>query len=237
MNKQVKIIILMVLSLGFTMHANANQEVYLSISPNLNYHVEVEQHVLRRFGKHIFYRYPIYLVNRQLHEKFQIQIGTPPLIHQTRRGTFIPHFHDIQCFWSPNEKYLIFKLKIFKFLWKTYLVQIGQRKTIDLTPQLEQALIKKMEKNHWHCQDPDIQLLRWFKFNMPIFKITDLYGTSPRNTSAYKISDTILYGIAKNKVLANCFKCNFHESQEKFIIATTPPTPTPTPVTNNSNGS
>src|SRR5271154_5025518 len=106
--------------------AHAGQEIYLSLSPNERYRVVVDQVLDRRVGDHLFFRYPISLVNaRNQNRHFEIKDGGTPLIKETDKGTFTVHWHSIRFDWAPDSLKFFVYLEVIEGTWKTYFVDIN----------------------------------------------------------------------------------------------------------------
>ena len=90
----------------------AGQQVYLSQSPDGKYRVVAEQVIDRRVGDHIFFRYPLSLVDFKTLRHFEIREGVPPLIQETDRETFTAHWDSRKFFWGPDSQKLFINMEI-----------------------------------------------------------------------------------------------------------------------------
>jgi hypothetical protein len=220
--------------------AFAGQEVYLSHSPNGRYRVIVEQVIDRRVGDHIFFRYPISLVNgKNTKHHFEMKDGGSPLIKETDKGTFQVHWESIRFDWSPDSLKFFMHLEVIEGTWKNYFVDINTGITTDITPDIQKNILDKIKNRGWDCQQPDIQLVKWTKPHLAFLKLTSACGknNTEENSKLFKLTDSVLFDTLQARVVSHCMDCKDEESLKdfnKYFISTIPtatPTPEETPTT------
>ena len=211
----------------------ADQQVYLSPSPDGKYRVVVDQVIDRRVGDRIFFRYPISLVDSKTLRHFEIREGTPPLIQETDRGTFTPHWDSVKFFWGPDNQKLFINMEILEGSWRTYFVDVKLGKTLDVTEELEKAMYDRVQFHGWSCESAKINLVDWFKPHLAFLKVVTDCGNNKdtENNRLFEISDSVLYDTVKQKVVSDCSDCKDPDSLKKFdkYFLKIQVTPTPTP--------
>ncbi len=215
----------------------AGQQVYLSQSPDGKYRVVVEQVIDRRVGDHIFFRYPISLVDSKTLRHFEIREGVPPLIQETDRETFTAHWDPKNFYWGPDSQKLFINMEIQEGSWRTYFVDVKLGKTLDVTADLESGMYDRIQFHGWSCESAKITLADWFKPHLAFLKIQTDCGKNKdkENNSLFEINDSVLYDTIKQKVVSNCSDCKDSDSVKKFekyfqkISVTPTPTPDETP--------
>jgi hypothetical protein len=214
--------------------ARAGQQVYLSTSPDGKYRVVVEQVIDRRVGgDHIFFRYPISLVDAKTLRHFVIREGVPPLIKESDRETFTPQWDSIKFNWAPDNQKLFINMEILEGSWRTYFVDIKLGKTLDVTADLESNLFDRIKSHGWSCQSATITPVQWIKPHLAFLKVATDCGknTDRENNHLFTVSDSVLYDTVKQKVVSDCSDCDDPDSTKKFekYFMKIQVTPTPTP--------
>ena len=213
--------------------ARAGQQVYLSQSPDGQYRVVVEQVIDRRVGDRVFFRYPISLVDKKTLRHFEIREGVPPLIQETEKDTFTPHWDSIQFNWSPDNQKIFINMEIIEGTWRTYFVDIKLGKTLDVTEALESKLYDRIKFHGWSYETAKISVVQWLKPHLAILKVTTDCGkkTEEENRSLFTVSDTVLYDTVKQIVIRDCSDCKDANSAKQFekFYEKSQVTPTPTP--------
>lgn len=216
--------------------AQAGQEFHLSYSPNHRYRVVVDQVLDRRVGDHLFFRYPISLVNAR-HEgrHFEIKDGTGPLIHETDNGTFTPHQDSAIFEWAPDSLKFFMHLELLPGEWHTYFVDVNTGVTTDVTADLEQYLVKKADGKEWDCQQPEVktEVVKWTEPHLAFLKLTSICGGNreKENPKLFFLNDSVLFDTNQAKVVDHCMDCKDASSLKDFhkYFLSTIPTATPTP--------
>ncbi len=224
---------LLILLGGTLAPAMAGQQLFLSTSPNSKYRVIVEQVIDRRVGDHIFFRYPISVVTPKTHRSFEMKEGSTPLIQETDRGTFQIHWDSIHFDWAKDSQKFFCNIEVIEGIWKTYFVDISARKAIDLTPDLEKTLVKRVDSHDWDCQQPKVELVKWTKPYLAFLKVTSICGEdrTKENKKLFYDIHSILYDTKQEKIVYECSNCKDDSSLKKFdrYFQSTMVTPTPTP--------
>jgi hypothetical protein len=234
----------------------AGQQLYLSESPNGKYRVIIEQILDRRVGDKFFFRYSLDLLNtRNSKHHFEVLQGGSPLVHETDKGTFqiysepepVTNANDqfddvwksIRFAWSKDSLKLFIRLEVIEGSWKTYFVDINSGKTLDITGDLETALVDKMDSRKWACEEPKVELVTWTKPYLAFFKLTSVCGKEREesNNKLFYLRDSVLFDTLQAKAVSHCKNCEDKKalkSFDKYFLSTIPtptpmPTPTPTP--------
>ncbi len=226
------ILVLLGAALG-PIQVRADQEVYLSQSPNGQFRVVVDQVIDRRVGDQIFFRYPISLVDSKTLRHFEIREGVPPLIQETDRGTFTAHWDPKDFHWGPDSQKLIFNMEIQEGSWRTYFVDVKLGKTLDVTSDLEGKLYDRIQSHGWAYQSATVDLVEWVKPHLAFLKITTDCGKkkNQENAKLFEVTDSVLYDTVKQAVVSDCSDCKDPDSEKKFekFFEKSQVTPTPTP--------
>ncbi len=234
---------------GLQTAARAGQQVYLSESPNGKYRILVEQVLDRRVGDRFFFRYPLILENtKDSRRHFQIVDAGSPLIYETDKGTFKltwdkthstswddvhqGNWDVIHFDWAPDNLKVFIRLEIMEGSWKTYFVDVNSGKTKDITPELEEKMVSRVEFHDWDCQQPVIELVQWTKPYLAFFKLTGIYGADKdkENNRLHYLRDSVLYDTVLEKVVSNCDDCKDDKSLNVFDKYYLKSLPTPTPI-------
>jgi hypothetical protein len=234
-------LILFLLLAGFQGIARAGQQVYLTESPNGKYRVIVEQVIDRRVGDKVFFRYPLLLVNTRdsRHHFEMVDVGTT-LIHETDKGTFQLHsgpipnqWESIHFEWAKDSLKLFFRLEVIEGMWKTYFVNVSKGTTKDITADLQENMMKKVEFHDWACQQPTVEVIQWIKPHLAFLKLTSTCGKEKEklNKDFFYLTDSVLYDTKKEEVVSHCIDCKNEKSVKVFekFFKKTQVTPTPTP--------
>ncbi len=231
----------------------AGQQMYLSESPNAKYRVLIEQIIDRRVGDKVFFRYIIDLQNiHNPKHHFEILQGGSPLVQETDKGTFhvysepnpVPtpegqkdmfddNWKSIRFAWARDSLKFFVRLEVIEGTWKTYFVDINSGKTTDITPDIEGALLKKIDSRGWDCEQPKVAVVKWTKPNMAFIQLTSICGKDrdKENNKLFYLRDSVLFDTLQAKVVSECMDCKEEKATKIFdkFYLTTIPTPTPTP--------
>jgi hypothetical protein len=217
--------------------SQAGQQIYLSESPNARYRVVIDQVIDRRvetFPDKFFYRYIISLVNvRNPKHHFEILQGGSPLVKETEKHTFQVHWESIHFDWAKDSLKFFVNLEVIEGTWKTYFVDINTGKTADITPDIESAMMNKIDSRGWDCEQPKIEVVSWTKPHLAFIHLTSICGKErgKENNNLFYLKDSVLFDALQVKVVSECMDCKDEKSLkvfDKYFISSIP-TPTPTP--------
>lgn len=220
---------------AFRATAQAQQEVYLSESPNGKFRVVVDQVIDRRIDDRIFFRYPLSVVNtRDPSHHFEMRDAGSALVQETDRGTFkIADWDAVHFDWSPDSLCFFMQLQILNGVWRTYFVDVEKGTTKDITGDIEQAIVKKSDFHKWDVQVPQVELVQWVPPYYAFLKLQTLYGTDRTKESKWlkSLADSVFFDLRKQKTVDHCINCGDASALKKFdrYYQSTIPTPTPTP--------
>jgi hypothetical protein len=211
----------------------ADQEIYLSVSPNNHYRVVVRQEIMRRVDDQVFFRYPIEVVDTRTGAHFKIQSGSAPFIHETDNGTFQVDWSLVRFDWDKESRQFFFQLQVIEGLWHTYYVNIPRQRVLDITPILEAGLLDQFAKDQPSCGTPDTVFAGWMKPTMAVFELSSICGKDKPipNKKFSQLTYTVLFDTKKEAVVSDCQNCADKKSAKKFdhYWLSTQVTPTPTP--------
>ncbi len=212
----------------------AGQQVYLSQSPNNRYRIMVEQIIDRRVGEKVFFRYPISLVNSKNGRHFEIQEATTPLVRETERQTFQVHWDSIHFDWAKDSLKLFIRLEIIEGTWRTLFVDVNKGTTTDITADLEQFMVQRVDFHDWACQEPTtVQVVQWTKPYLAFLKVIDICGKDKEkeNKTLFYMNDSLLFDTHLGKAVTHCADCKDEKALKVFekYFQSTQATPTPTP--------
>ena len=214
--------------------ALAGQEVYLSQSPDSKFRVVVEQVIDRRVGDHIFFRYPMSLVNaHDVKRHFEIRDAGSPLVEETEKETFLVHWPSIHFDWSKDSDKFFMQVEVVEGIWRTFFVDVEKGRTLDITADLEQGLSGKANFHDWGCQQPKVSVVSWTQPNLAFLKLTSICGKDKdeENSKLFYLSDSVLFDTKLGKTVSDCMDCKDDGALKKFnkYYLSTLPTPTPVP--------
>lgn len=214
--------------------ARADQEVYLSTSPNGRYRVVVDQVLDRRVDNHLFFRYPLSLVNtRDARRHFEMMDAGSVLVQETENQTYKVQWDAVRFDWSMDSLKLFVHLETLPDLWRTYFVNVNTGGTADVTADLETALQDKIQFHGWDCQQPTVKLVKWIEPDLAFLELTDICGArrGEENKKLFYQHSSVLFDTTLGKVVSNCMNCSDKSSIHQFekYYFSTIPTPTPTP--------
>jgi hypothetical protein len=215
---------------AFPLHAE--QEIYLSVSPDNHYRVVVRQEIMRRVDDQVFFRYPIEVVDTRTQAHFKIQTGSAPFIHETANGTFQVDWDLARFDWNPQSRQFFFQLQVIEGLWRTYFVSIPKQQSLDITPLLEAGIQDQFAKADPDCATPSTAFLEWMKPNLAVFELSSICGKDKLpNKQFSQLTYTVLFDTKKQVVVSDCKDCADKKSVNKFdkYWLSTQVTPTPTP--------
>jgi hypothetical protein len=234
--------LLLLLFSGLAKTATAGQQIYLSESPNAKYRIIIEQVIDRRVGDKVFFRYPLILVNaRNPQRHFEILEAGSPLVQETEKQTFKIHWNgidskdptSIRFNWAPDSLRLFIGLEVIEGSWKTYFVDVNTGKTKDITADLEETLVGKIDSKKWDCEEPRVQFVKWVKPHLAFIKLISVCGKQRKksNEKLFYFKDSALFDTLKGKVVNHCLDCEDEKAAAQFggYYLKTLPTPTPRP--------
>jgi hypothetical protein len=212
---------------------HADQEIYLSVSPNNHYRVVVRQEIMRRVDDQVFFRYPIEVVDTRTQAHFKIQSGSAPFIHETDNGTFQVDWDLVHFDWNPDSRQFFFQLQVIEGLWRTYHVNILKQTALDITPLLEAGVQDQFAKDNPTCGTPATAFKEWMKPTLAVFELSSVCGKDKPipNKKFSELTYTVLFDTKTQTVVSDCEDCADKKSGKKFnrYWLSTQVTPTPTP--------
>jgi hypothetical protein len=228
----MKRIIALLLLVSAAAPAIARYEIFLSTSPDKHYRVAITQEVLRRVGDQVFFEYPIYVINKAGRKLFTFDKGTVPFVTETERGTFTVD-KDLAVFeWNEESSRFLLTLEVSEGEKRLYLVDLKAKSSKDITDELAPKLARKVAGKGWECEKPSIELKKWHKKDLAIFKLTTgciKLGDEKARMTGYEYWS--LYDTAKKKLLKDCPGCE-EDDALKYLTKEPKkkkPKPTPTP--------
>ena len=215
--------------------ARADQEIYLSHSPNGKYRVLVRQVLDRRVGDKFFFRYPLQLENvKDLKHHFEMTDGSGPLVREADSGTFQVNWPSIRFDWSKDSLKLFVQMEVIEGIWRSFYVDVNTGKTTDITADIQKDLVDKVQSRGWDCQQPKFEIVKWVKPHLAFLKLTVICGknSTQENNKLFYMTDSVLFDTVLAQSVSHCLDCKNDDSTtrkfEKYYLSTIP-TPTPTP--------
>ncbi len=231
MKKTLASLLCLAAFLGSALPAFARYEIFLSTSPNNKYRVAITQEVLRRVGDQVFFEYPIYLTDKAGRKLFLMEKGSVPFVAETPRGTFTIDREFVKFDWAADSKKVFFHLKATEKEWRVYLVDIGAKKTQEITPELKPKMIQKAARKGWECERPVVELVQWLKPDQPIFRLfTVCVIPGDEKQKQWGYENWVLYDTAKKKVVKECTGCEKEKAMKVLSKEPKKKKPKPTPI-------